>query len=136
MSSGISFYQEMPELIRTGHIFLALPPLYRRTQGTVTHYARDDKEKDELVKTLSAKGGKIEIGRFKGLGEMTAIQLKETTMQSGKRVLLRVMIAEGEIEETRSRVDQLMGKKPELRFQFIQEETARLGSAIKEQLDV
>jgi len=130
------FYQEMPDLIRNGHLFLALPPLYRITHGTVTHYARDDKEKDALVATLSKKAGKLEIGRFKGLGEMTAAQLKETTMQSGKRVLLKVNIAEDEIEATKTRVDQLMGKKPELRFQFIQEETAKRGDAIAEQLDV
>jgi topoisomerase-4 subunit B len=130
------FYQEMPELILGGHLFLALPPLYRITHGTVTHYARDDKEKEALVETLSKKPGKLEIGRFKGLGEMTAAQLKETTMQSGKRVLLRVGIATEDAEETKTRVDQLMGKKPEFRFQFIQEETARRGSAIAEQLDV
>jgi topoisomerase-4 subunit B len=126
----------MPGLIRNGHLFLALPPLYRITHGTETHYARDDKEKDLLVAALSKKPGKLEIGRFKGLGEMTAVQLKETTMQSGKRVLLRVGIAEEEKEDTRNRVDQLMGKKPEFRFQFIQEETARRGARITEQLDV
>lgn len=125
------FYQEMPQLIRNGHLFLALPPLYRITHGTVTHYARDDKEKEKLVAELSKKPGKLEIGRFKGLGEMTAAQLKETTMQSGQRVLLRVMIAEDEADDTRTRVDQLMGKKPELRFQFIQEETAKRGGALE-----
>jgi topoisomerase-4 subunit B len=130
------FYQEMPGIIQNGHLFLALPPLYRITHGTTTHYARDDKEKDTLMATLSKKPGKLDIGRFKGLGEMTAAQLKETTMQSGKRVLLRVMIAAEETEDTQSRVDQLMGKKPEFRFQFIQEETAKRGSAITEQLDV
>lgn len=130
------FYQEMPGLIRHGHLFLALPPLYRITHGTVTHYARDDQEKEKLVETLSKKPGKLEIGRFKGLGEMTAAQLKETTMQSGARQLLRVCIAEDETDDTRNRVDQLMGKKPEFRFQFIQEETAKRGTAIIEQLDV
>ncbi len=130
------FYQEMPEIIKGGHLFLALPPLYRLTHGTVTHYARDDKEKEKLVAELSKKPGKLEIGRFKGLGEMTAAQLKDTTMQSGKRVLLRVMIADEMIEDTRNRVDQLMGKKPELRFQFIQEETALRGNALQEQLDI
>ncbi len=128
------FYQEMPQIISGGHLYLALPPLYRITHGTVTHYARDDKEKDALVETLSKKPGKLEIGRFKGLGEMTAQQLKETTMQTGKRVLLRVNIAEADIDDTRTRVDHLMGKKPEFRFQFIQEETAKRGSAIE--LDV
>ena len=130
------FYQEMPALIQNGHLFLALPPLYRITHGTQTHYARDDKEKDALVANLSKKPGKLDIGRFKGLGEMTAAQLKETTMQSGSRVLLRVGIAEPDIEDTKARVDQLMGKKPEFRFQFIQEETARRGNNITEQLDV
>jgi len=130
------FYQEMPGLITGGHLYIALPPLYRITHGTVTHYARDDKEKEALVETLSKKPGKLEIGRFKGLGEMTAAQLKETTMQSGKRALLRVQIADQDIEDTRTRVDHLMGKKPEFRFQFIQEETAKRGSAIVEQLDV
>ena len=130
------FYQEMPELIRHGHLFLAVPPLYRLTQSNVTHYARDDKDKDRMVEQMSKKPGKIEIGRFKGLGEMTAPQLKETTMQPGKRTLLRVVIAEDEIDETRTRVEQLMGKKPELRFQFIQEQTALQGEALKQQLDV
>jgi topoisomerase-4 subunit B len=130
------FYQEMPELIKNGHLYLALPPLYRITQSANTRYARDDAEKDKLVAELSKGKGKIEIGRFKGLGEMTAQQLKETTMQSGNRVLLKVLISEDEAEDTRQRVEQLMGKKPEFRFQFIQEETARRGSAIREQLDV
>ena len=130
------FYQEMPGLIENGHLYLALPPLYRITHGTVTHYARDDKEKETLIATLSKKPGKIEIGRFKGLGEMTAQQLKETTMQTGKRVLLRVNIASADIEDTRTRVDHLMGKKPEFRFQFIQEETAKQGTNLVQQLDV
>jgi len=129
------FYQEMPELIRNGHLFLAQPPLYRITQGGKTHYAKDDKDKDRLVASLP-KNAKLEIGRFKGLGEMTAQQLKETTMQSGNRTLLRVMIAEDDTDPTRTRVDQLMGKKPELRFQFIQEQTAIRGDEIKESLDV
>jgi topoisomerase-4 subunit B len=130
------FYQEMPGLISGGHLYLALPPLYRITQTAHTYYARDDKEKDKLVAELSKKPGKLEIGRFKGLGEMTAQQLKETTMQSGQRVLLRVQIAGEDVDATRARVDQLMGKKPELRFQFIQEETAKRGHALVENLDV
>ncbi len=130
------FYQEMPELIRNGHLFLALPPLYRLTQSAVTYYARDDKEKDKMVAEMSKKPGKIDVGRFKGLGEMTAQQLKETTMQSGSRVLLRVLIDDADIESTRTRVEHLMGKKPEFRFQFIQEETAKRGKEIREGLDV
>jgi len=115
------FYQEMPELIKNGHLFLAQPPLYRIAQGGTVFYARDDQHKDELMATEFKGRGKIEISRFKGLGEMPAAQLKETTMKKDKRTLLRVIIPEGARLETAERVDQLMGKKPELRFQFIQE---------------
>ena len=90
-----------------------------------------------LVAKLSVKHkSKIEIGRFKGLGEMTAPQLKETTMNPAKRTLLRVQIAEEDRESTAERVNQLMGKKPELRFQFIREQTALYGEKIRESLDV
>ena len=115
------FYQEMPELIKNGHLYLAQPPLYRIAQGGIVFYARDDQHKDELMETEFKGRGKIEISRFKGLGEMPAAQLKETTMKRDKRTLLRVIIPEGGRLETAERVDQLMGKKPELRFQFIQE---------------
>ena len=115
------FYQEMPELIKNGHLYLAQPPLYRIAQGGTVFYARDDQHKDELIAKKFNGRGKIEISRFKGLGEMPAAQLKETTMKRDKRTLLRVMIPEGTRLETSERVDQLMGKKPELRFQFIQE---------------
>ncbi len=131
------FYQEMPELIRTGHLYLAQPPLYRVTAGGITHYPRDDKEKDALVEKLSAKHkSRIDIGRFKGLGEMTAPQLKETTMDPATRTLLKVMIAEDVQEATAERVHQLMGKKPELRFQFIREQTELYGEKFREALDV
>src|SRR5262249_39018321 len=86
------FYREMAELITQGHLYLAQPPLYRITKGTETHYAQDDRAKDKLVAELSKKPGKIEIGRFKGLGEMTPAQLKETTMSRQSRVLLKVCI--------------------------------------------
>ncbi|MCF8474546.1 MAG: DNA topoisomerase IV subunit B [Emcibacter sp.] len=115
------FYQEMPELIKNGHLYLAQPPLYRIAQGGTVFYARDDQHKDELMAREFKGRGKIEISRFKGLGEMPAAQLKETTMKKDKRTLLRVIIAEGTRLETAERVNQLMGKKPELRFQFIQE---------------
>ncbi|PCI32776.1 MAG: DNA topoisomerase IV subunit B [Alphaproteobacteria bacterium] len=115
------FYQEMPELIKNGHLYLAQPPLYRIAQGGTVFYARDDQHKDELMATEFKGRGKIEISRFKGLGEMPASQLKETTMKRDKRTLLRIVIPEGARLETAERVDQLMGKKPELRFQFIQE---------------
>jgi topoisomerase-4 subunit B len=115
------FYQEMPDLIRAGRLYLAVPPLFRLTQGGKTAYARDDAHKAQLLKTEFAGRGKVEIGRFKGLGEMMPGQLKETTMDPKKRTLLRVEIAEAAGRETASAVDRLMGTKPEARFRFIQE---------------
>jgi len=120
------FYQEMNELIKGGHLYLAQPPLYRIAQGGNVHYARDDDHKDELLEKEFSARGKIEVSRFKGLGEMPASQLKETTMVRGKRTLLRVVIEEGTRLETAECVDQLMGKKPELRFQFIQENASKV----------
>ncbi len=115
------FYQEMPQLIRDGHLYLAQPPLYRLTQGGKTAYAMDDAHKDELLEKEFKGRGKIDISRFKGLGEMPPAQLKETTMNPKNRVLLRVQIPMEEFGETADRVESLMGKKPELRFTFIQE---------------
>lgn len=131
------FYQEMPKLIANGHLYLAQPPLFRITAGNQTYYAMDDKEKDKLVAQLAVKHkSKIEIGRFKGLGEMTAQQLKETTMDPKKRTLLKVEIMESESDETAERVNQLMGKKPELRFKFIREQTELYGEKFRDALDV
>jgi len=113
------FYREMPDLIRGGHLYLAAPPLYRLTQGAKTLYARDDAHRDALLKTEFNGKGKVEVGRFKGLGEMMPAQLKQTTMDPAKRILLRVEIAED--EATGAAVDSLMGNKPEARFRFIQE---------------
>jgi len=127
------FYQEMPQLIRGGHLYLAVPPLYRIAQGGKVSYARNDAHKDQLLKTEFAGRGKIEIGRFKGLGEMMAAQLKETTMDPRKRTLLRVAIDEGDAEGTKASVDALMGTKPEARFRFIQE---RAEFASEEVLDI
>lgn len=118
------FYRELPELIRGGHLYMAVPPLYKITQGGKTLYARDDAHKDELLKKEFTGKGKIEISRFKGLGEMMPAQLKETTMARGKRTLLRVTVPENETKETAGAIDRLMGNKPELRFQFIQERAA------------
>jgi topoisomerase-4 subunit B len=98
-----------------------VPPLYRLTQGAKTLYARDDNHRAELIETEFKGRGKVEIGRFKGLGEMSPHQLKETTMDPATRVLLRVEIDEVDFEGTRGAVDSLMGTKPELRFRFIQE---------------
>ncbi len=122
------FYREMPRLIREGHLYLAMPPLYRLAQGGTVHYARDDAHREELVRTVFKGRGKVEVSRFKGLGEMPASQLKETTMDPKKRTLLRVhipsdIVADEEVahRETASLVEQLMGKKPELRLASIQE---------------
>ena len=115
------FYQEMPELIRNGHLYLGVPPLYRITQGSKTLYARDDAHKDDLLKNEFTGRGKIDIGRFKGLGEMMPAQLKETTMDPKKRSMLKVEIALEDAGATQRAVDDLMGTKPEARFRFIQE---------------
>ena len=118
------FYQQMPQLIDSGHLFLAVPPLYKITQGTQSAYARDEKHKEELLRTTFNGRGKIEISRFKGLGEMNASQLKETTMDPKRRTLLRVEIGEGDRSEIAEAVNALMGSKPESRFRFIQEHAA------------
>lgn len=118
------FYQEIPDLIHNGHLYLAVPPLYRISQGGKVAYARDDVHKDELLKTEFTGRGKVEIGRFKGLGEMRAEQLKETTMAPAKRTLLRVEIDEDNAPDTKEAVEDLMGTKPEARFRFIQENAA------------
>lgn len=122
------FYREMPGLIQDGHLFLAQPPLFRLSQSNKTLYARDDAHKDELLKTEFNSRGKVEQSRFKGLGEMMPAQLRETTMDPQTRSLLRVVVTDGksenaqaELKETEEVVEKLMGRKPELRFQFIQE---------------
>jgi topoisomerase-4 subunit B len=117
------FYQEMPELIENGHLHLAMPPLYRLTHGAKSVYARNDKHKDELIKREFPANAKVEISRFKGLGEMNAAQLKETTMNPAVRTLLKVSIGDKK-EIVTEAVNALMGSKPEARFRFIQEHAA------------
>ena len=113
------FYRTMPNLIRSGRLYLALPPLYRMSHGGKTIYARDDAHREELLAT-EFKGKKPEIGRFKGLGEMMPAQLKETTMDPSTRTMARVTLPRAE-ETVEDLVEALMGRKPELRFRFIQE---------------
>ncbi|MFD2237737.1 DNA topoisomerase IV subunit B [Aureimonas populi] len=125
------FFQEMPELIREGHLFLAVPPLYKLSQGGKTVYARDDRDRERLIARDFKGKGKIEISRFKGLGEMLPSQLKETTMDPRKRTLLRVEIDDAVESGTAGAVDALMGSKPEARFRFIQDR-----AAFAEDLDV
>ena len=114
------FYRELPELVRHGHIYLAQPPLYRLTHGATSVYAMDDADRERKTKLFKA-GTKVEVSRFKGLGEMPPSQLKETTMDPGKRTLLKVVAAPEERAKTNDLVESLMGRRPELRFQFIQE---------------
>jgi topoisomerase-4 subunit B len=118
------FYQEMPALIENGHLFLAVPPLFKITHGAKSVYARDPKHRDELIAREFKPGAKVEISRFKGLGEMNAPQLKETTMDPKKRLLLRVEIGDGNRTAIGEAVNALMGSKPEARFRFIQERAA------------
>jgi len=115
------FFTQMRPMIEHGHLYLAAPPLYRLTQGAVSVYARDDAEKDRLMAEGLGGKGKVEVSRFKGLGEMMPRQLKETTMDPASRTLIRVSLAEDEPGETDGLVERLMGKKAELRFQYIQE---------------
>ncbi len=125
------FFTQMRPMIDAGHLYLACPPLYRLTQGAKRVYCLDEAERDLwLEKGLGGKG-KIDVSRFKGLGEMDAKDLKETTMDPASRKLIRVTIDEDEPGETGDLVERLMGKKPELRFQYISE-----NARFVEELDV
>lgn len=115
------FYRQMPRLIDSGHLYLAVPPLYRLSHGGKNFYARDDKHKAEILKKEFNPNAKVEVSRFKGLGEMMAAQLKETTMDPKKRTLLRVVLVADDREDTADSVERLMGTKAEARFDFIQE---------------
>ena len=126
------FYQEMPDLIHQGRLYLAQPPLFRLTAGSKSVYAMNEDEREKLLKTEFKPNQKVDVGRFKGLGEMMPAQLKETTMNPATRVLARVVIAEDKSESCSDLVNRLMGKKPEARFQFIQENAA----FVKDALDI
>ena len=125
------FFAQMRPLIDKGHLYLACPPLYRLTQGPKRIYVADDAEKDLMLTKGLGGRGKIDVQRFKGLGEMDAKDLKDTTMNPETRQLIRVTIAEEDPGETGDLVERLMGKKPELRFQYIQE-----NARFVEELDV
>ncbi len=115
------FYRELPELIKHGHVHLAQPPLFRLTQGAKSVYAMNDADKDRQLKRGFKAGSKVDISRFKGLGEMPPMALKETTMDPAKRTLLKVVAAAEDRAATNTLVESLMGRRPELRFQFIQD---------------
>jgi topoisomerase-4 subunit B len=125
------FYRELPELVRHGHVYLAQPPLYRLTQGAKSVYAMDDADLQRKSKSEFKAGAKVEVSRFKGLGEMPPAQLRETTMDPARRTLLKVVAAPEERAATADLVESLMGRRPELRFQFIQEHAKTV-----EELDV
>ncbi len=121
------FFQEMPDIVRRGHLYLAQPPLYRLTAGAKSLYARDDAHRAE-IEAGPFKGRKVEVSRFKGLGEMNPGQLRETTMDPTTRSMLRITLPQ-EYEEragVKDLVDRLMGTNPAHRFAFIQENAARL----------
>jgi len=115
------FYRYTPGLIDEGRLFMAMPPLYKMTQGGKTAYAIDDAHREELIQTVFTGKGKIEIGRFKGLGEMMAKQLKDTTMNPATRKLARITIDAENLPTTEALVETLMGKRADLRYQYIQD---------------
>jgi topoisomerase-4 subunit B len=125
------FFREMRPLIERGHLYLAQPPLYRLSHGGTIEYARNDAHREELMRTTFKGKKNVEIGRFKGLGEMNPKQLKETTMDPATRQLLQVGVHDIEGKPTAEIIEDLMGKKPELRFKFIQE-----NAKLVEELDV
>jgi topoisomerase-4 subunit B len=127
------FYRQMRPMIENGHLYLAVPPLYRLSHGGKVFYASNEKHRDELLKKEFHANAKVEIGRFKGLGEMMAAQLKETTMDPRKRTLLKVVLVDNDRASTDDSVERLMGTKAEARFDFIQE---RAEFAREELLDV
>ena len=118
------FWRELPELVRRGHLFLARPPLYRLSGAGRTVYAQDDAALEAARKQFKL-GTRIEVSRFKGLGEMPPATLRETTMDPKRRTLLRVTMPPEEFARTQDIVEALMGRRPELRFAFIQENAAR-----------
>ncbi|MEL7131258.1 MAG: DNA topoisomerase IV subunit B [Pseudomonadota bacterium] len=125
------FYTQMRPMIDAGHLYLACPPLFRLTQGAKRVYCLDEVEKNAMLESGLGGKGKIDVSRFKGLGEMDAKDLKDTTMNPATRKLIRVSIDEDEPGETGDLVERLMGKKPEMRFQYIQE-----NARFVEELDV
>ncbi|WP_424134125.1 DNA topoisomerase IV subunit B [Roseomonas chloroacetimidivorans] len=123
------FYKELPALVRDGHVYLAQPPLYRLQHGAKSIYARDDADRERLLKREFKANQKVEVSRFKGLGEMPPASLKETTMDPAKRTLLKVVLPPEARAETAELIEALMGRKPELRFKFIQENASKLDDA-------
>jgi topoisomerase-4 subunit B len=126
------FILQMPELVKRGHLYLAKPPLYKISNGKENIYAKDDKEKESILKSLGSK--KYDVSRFKGLGEMNQDQLKLTTMDPKTRSLIKVVL--DDFESDLSLVDDLMGKKPEKRYNFIYENALKYMKQLKDKLDL
>ncbi|NOG69467.1 DNA topoisomerase IV subunit B [Roseicella sp. DB1501] len=120
------FYKELPELVRQGRVHLAQPPLYRLQAGGKSVYAMDDRDRERLQRREFKAGQRVEVSRFKGLGEMPPATLKETTMDPKRRTLLRVVLPPEERARTSELMEALMGRRPELRFKFIQDNAAKL----------
>ena len=117
------FFQEMVGLVEAGKLYLAQPPLYRITQKDTSFYAMTDEDKDKIIKENFKQNTKVDVSRFKGLGEMPAKQLKDTTMDINNRTLIRVNLSRDIIPETALFVDNVMGKNPEKRLQFIKDKS-------------
>ncbi len=124
------FYKELPELVRQGKVFLAQPPLYRLQAGGKSIYAMDDRDLERQRKRHFKPNQSVEVSRFKGLGEMPAAVLRDTTMQAARRTLLQVVLPPEERAKTAELMEALMGRKPELRFKFIQENAAKLDAEL------
>ena len=122
------FYNEFPKLIDDGQLYLSVPPLFKISKAGKIFYAVSESHKDEIIKKEFKNSENIEINRFKGLGEMMPAQLKETTMAAENRTLLKVQIAPKDKKKTRRSVEALMGKKPELRFKFITENSKKVSA--------
>ena len=123
------FYKELPELVRQGRLHLAQPPLYRLQHGGKSVYAMNDADRERILKREFKPSHKVEVSRFKGLGEMPPMSLKETTMDPRKRTLLRVVLPQEARAETAELIEALMGRRPELRFRFIQDNASKLDEA-------
>jgi topoisomerase-4 subunit B len=129
------FYTQMFDLIKNGHLYLAKPPLYRISLGDKIHYAGSEDEKIKITESFGKSKNNVEISRFKGLGEMIPKQLKETTMDPKTRTLIKICLPD-DLKSTNDQVNTLMGKKPELRFKFIQEQALLKGNELKNNLDL
>ena len=130
------FFQEMVDLVKNGHLYLAVPPLYRISAGNIHYYANDEEQRAEIIGKLRKKYKNIELGRFKGLGEMTPKQLKDTTMDPKTRSLYKVILNQDNYDASQQKLLALMGKKPELRFKLIQEQDYFSSKELNEGLNI